>query len=101
MYTNRLVEAYQYNDGYNPIENVPIFSGPTTYEYSNDGIYILVFDELLCYVTKMQHSLINPNQVRFNGINLFNNPVRGEGLYIEVDDESAIPLQFNGTKCVF
>ena len=48
----------------------------------------------------MKHSLINPNQVRFHGIDLFDNPVCDEELFIELDYETAIPLKFKGTKCV-
>ena len=92
---------YPYNDAYDPIENVPIVSSATTYDHHNGGTYILVFHESLYYGIKMQHSLINPNQVRFHRLDLFDNPVCTEKLYIEVDDETAIPLQSKGTKCVF
>ena len=92
---------YPYNDAYDPIENVPIVSGATAYDHPHGGEYILVFHKLLYYGTKMQHSLISSNQVRFHGINFLDNPVRDEELYIEVDDEKSIPLQFKGTKCVF
>ena len=91
---------YSYNDAYNPIENVPIVSGTTAYDHANGSTYIPVFHESLYLGTKMQHSLINPNQVRFNWLDLFNNPVCNEELYIEVDDETATPLQSKGTKCV-
>ena len=92
---------YPYNDAYDPIENVPIVSGATAYDHPHGGEYILVFHKLLYYGTKMQHNVINPNQVPFNRINFLDNPVRDEELYIEVDDEKAIPLQFKGTACVY
>ena len=41
------------------------------------------------------------NQVRFHGLDFFDNPVWNEELYIEVDDETEIPLQFKGDKFVF
>ena len=47
----------------------------------------------------MQHSLINLNQVRFHWIDFFDNPVCDDKLYIEVDNKTATPLQFKGTKC--
>ena len=49
----------------------------------------------------MKHSLVNPNQIRFNGLELFNNPIRDDEMYIEMDDELNIPVQFKGTKCIF
>ena len=49
----------------------------------------------------MNHSLINPNQIRFNGLDFFDNMIRDDELYIEMNDELNIPVQFKGTKCIF
>ena len=49
----------------------------------------------------MQHSLNNKNQVRFHGLDLFDNTVSENELCIKVDDETRNSLQFKGTKCVF
>ena len=48
----------------------------------------------------MKHSLIKPNQIRFSGIDLFENPIRDDDLYIEMDDEFNVPVQLKGTKCI-
>ena len=98
-YANRSTYIYSYNDAYDPIENVPIVSGATAYDHPNGTTYILVFHESMYYGTKMQHSLINPNQVRFHGIDFFDNTVSDNELYIDMDDYTEIPLQFKGTKC--
>ena len=100
-YTNRTADVYPYSDAYEPIENVPIVSGATAYDHPNGNTYILVFNESLYYGQQMKHSLINPNQIRFNGLDFWDNPLRDDELYMELDDDLRIPLQFKGTKCVF
>ena len=77
-YTNRSADVYPYNDAYDPIENVPKVSTATAYNHEDGNTYILVFHESLYYGKKMRHSLINPNQVRFNGLDFFDNPARDE-----------------------
>ena len=49
----------------------------------------------------MKHSLINPNQIRFNGLDFCDNPsMRDENLCIEIDEGLFIDLvaiYFKGT----
>ena len=42
-YTNIAAAVYPYNVAYNQIENITIFSGPTSYDYPNGTTYILIF----------------------------------------------------------
>ena len=64
--------------------------------------FILVFNEALYYGTQLNHSLINPNQVRAYGIPLWDNPNDpARDLTIEVDNSLRIPLQPVGTKLQF
>ena len=49
----------------------------------------------------MKHSRINPNHIRFNGLDLFENPIRDDELYVEMDDELNAPLKFKGTNFIF
>ena len=67
-YTNRTADIYPYNDSYEPVRQVPIVSGATKYDHPNGQSYILIINEVLYYGRKMDHSLINPNQLRHNGI---------------------------------
>ena len=46
----------------------------------------------------MKHSLINLNQIRFNGLDLFDNTICIDGLYIDMDDELNVPVKFKGYK---
>ena len=49
----------------------------------------------------MRHSLINPNQIRFNGLEFYDNPDRDEDFNVELDDDLKIPLRFKEIKCTF
>ena len=80
---------------------MPIVTAATTYDHPNGETYILVINEALYYGTKMDHSLINPNQIRFNGLDFYDNPVRDEELKMQIDDDLYLPLTFKGTKCLF
>ena len=63
---------------------------------------MLVINEALYYGTKLDHFLINPNQVRSYGIYLWDNPFDKEkGLRIEIDNYVDITMQTKGTKAYF
>ena len=49
----------------------------------------------------MKHSLIKPNHIRFNGLDLFVNLICDDELYIEMDDELNVSVQFKGDKYIF
>ena len=101
VYINRSADVYPYNDDYTSIEIVPIVSGATASDQPNGTTYILVFHGSLHYGTKIQHILINKNQVRLHWLDFFYNPVFGDELCIELDGYTEIPLQFKVIKCVF
>ena len=42
-YTNRTADVYPYSNTYEPLENVTIVSGDTTYDHPNGNTYILIF----------------------------------------------------------
>ena len=77
-YTQRTADVYPYDATYAPMSNVPIVTGATAWTDPMDNkTYILVFNESLYYGTKLKHSLINPNQIRHNGIDFWDNPFDG------------------------
>ena len=45
-------------------------------------------------------SFINTNHIKFNVLELFDNMIRENDLYIEMDDELNVAMQFKGTKCI-
>lgn len=102
-YTRRTADVYAYDKSISPIENVPIVSGATAWEDPKSGTsYILVINEALYYGAKLDHSLINPNQVRAFGIDFWDNPYDEErGLTIRVDDSIVVDMHTKGTKVRF
>lgn len=83
--------------------NVPIVTGATAYDDPITGqTIILVFNESLYYGTKLDHSLINPNQIRSYGIDMWDNPYdQDHPMAMHVSDMIIIPLQTYGTKIYF
>jgi len=73
-YTTRLADVYPYDSSYAPIKNVPIVSGVTAYTDCNGIIYILIIHEALYYGDKLDHIIINPNQICHNQIEHWVNP---------------------------
>ena len=102
-YTNRTADVYPYDSSYKPVRSIPIVSGATTYYHPNGKAFILIINEALYYGSKLDHSLINPNQLRHNGIGFWDNPYdHTHKLAIEVYDRDVeIPLYYQGTKLIF
>ena len=71
------------------------------YDHTTKQTYILVINEGLYYGDTLDHSLINPNQVRSYGIPFWDNPFDEQrGLRIELD-YTDVPLRTSGTKIFF
>ena len=83
--------------------NVPIVTGGTAWDDPLTGTtYILVFHEGLFYGPKLDHSLINPNQVRMHGLGYWDNPFDpSHDLSIDINESISIPMEFRGTKLSF
>ena len=94
---------YAYDSSYAPVNNVPIVSGVTAWTNPpTQETILLVFHESLYFGHALDHSLINPNQVRHNHIDYWDNPFDPlHELSIVVDGDLSIPLHFHGTKLTF
>ena len=101
--TYRTADVYAYDTSIQPIENVPIVTAATASDDPESGdTFILVFNEALYYREKLDHSLINPNQIWSYGIPFWDNPFDPEhNLSIEVHPDLTIPLRAFGTKVGF
>ena len=61
--TESIANVYPYNTSYEPLYNVQIVTGASTYTDINTGrLFIIFINEALYYGKTLGHSLINPNQ---------------------------------------
>lgn len=66
--TEQVVDVTPYNKKYEPKTNVPVVKAATVYTESHTGTtYILVMNQAL-YFPDLDHCLLNPNQMRSNGV---------------------------------
>ena len=98
-FTGRVCDVSPYNaDTYTPERDVPIVSAATAYTDQNTGqTYILIINEGLWFGDKLANSLINPNQLRFAGTTVFDNPFDRDNPISIHSDDLVIPLLQSGT----
>ena len=100
-FTNRSATVAPYHSEYQSIQNVPIVSGATVYDNPDNGESILlIVHEGLYFGQTLDHSLLNPNQIRQFGNTYQDNPYSSEPLGITINDIT-IPLTTDGTKILF
>ena len=99
-YTSRECDVSPFRDDYSPIKNVPIVQAGTAYQSEYTGqTHILIFNEALWMGGAMQHTLVNPNQLRYFGIQVQDNLMSSEPLSIIKEDESFnLELKIKGTN---
>ena len=88
-----------YSETYSPTHNVPIVHAATAFQCQHTGqTYILIMNECLWMGKTMQHSLINPNQLRHFGTKIRDDPTsRHPMCLVSPDRDIEIPLQIDGT----
>ena len=104
-FTQIEADVYSYIKDIAPIVGVLIVSGAIAWDDPFTGqTYILVRYEGLYHGNKMDHSLINPNQIRAYGIPLWDNAYdqsRNGELSIELDEAVKVQMKNQGTKILF
>ena len=98
-FTGRVCDVSPYNsDAYDSEKDIPIVTAATAYtDQSNGQVYILVIHEGLWFGDKLAHSLINPNQLRYAGITVHDNPFDRENPVSIRTADVMIPLHVGGT----
>ena len=63
-YTQRTADVFPYDSSYSPITNAPIVTEVTAWDVPKDNsTWLLITNEDLFYGDKLDHSLLNPNQI--------------------------------------
>ena len=98
-YTGRECDVSPFTDSYESINGVPIVTGATAWTSQATGeTFILVFREALWMGEQMNHSLVNPNQMRHYGITVQDNPFSSTQMHLQTEDaEFVLPLHSDGT----
>ena len=98
-YTGQECDVSPYRDDYESIKNVPIVNAATAWQSSITGqTYILVFNEAIWMGDHLDHTLINPNQLRSFGTKVQDDPTSAFPLsIISEDNEFCMELTMNGT----
>ena len=96
-YMGRVCDVSPYIADYEPVKGVPIVCAATAWQSPNTGqVYILGFNEAL-YMPNLNHSLLNPNQLRHHGTVVQDNPVSSAPIHIRTEDASfSMPLEMAG-----
>jgi hypothetical protein len=98
-YTGKQCDVTPYTDAYEAIKSVPIVRAGTAYDHPETGeTFIIVFNEAIWMGDKMDHTLVNPNQLRSYGITVQDNPFAAAPTFISTEDnEFSLPLSCSGT----
>ena len=96
--TGDICEVTPFLDSYEPISEIPlahcgmVWTDPTTMQD-----YLLVSDQMLWFGENLRHSLINPNQIRANGIPVYDDPFDHSNAFGVASDTVFIPFDTMGT----
>ena len=99
QYTGQECDVSPFSDDFKPVKGVPIAHVATAWQSPVSGqTYILVFNEALWMGTTMDHTLLNPNQLRHYGTIVQDNPTLPLPLSIIAEDRSfCMELFMQGT----
>ena len=99
-FTGRACDVIPYNAGaYEPERDIPIICGATAFTCQQSGeTFSLIINEGLYFGDKLEHSLLNPNQLRFSGVVVNDNPFDKAAPLLISTTEIDIPLQISGTN---
>jgi hypothetical protein len=93
-YTGKECDVSLYTEAYEAIKSVPIVQAATVYDNKDIGeTTILILNEAIWMGDQMEHTLINPNQLRAYGITAQDNPFDPAPIFISTEDnEFTLPL---------
>ena len=102
FYTGQHCQAHGFHDELTPINDVPIATVATAWSDQNTGeSFILVIHEALYFGDSMDHSLVNPNQLRAFGIDVYDNPYDIKPMGIQITDNKLLPFRSDGATIYF
>jgi hypothetical protein len=81
--------------------DVPIVNASTAYTNNAGTTVILRFNQILWYGTKLNMSLINPNQIQHYGLAVSDDPTDKDRFFGITTEDFEIPFEMKGTTLYF
>ena len=82
-FTGDQVEVQPYSKEYEAIRNIPIAKCATVWTNPETGQELLLLaDQMLWFGSRLDHSLLNPNQIQEYGLKVYDDPIGEESLRI-------------------
>lgn len=100
-FTGDQVEVQPYSKEYTAIRDIPIAKCATVWTDQDTGTdWLLLADQMLWFGNRLDHSLLNPNQIREFGITVCDNPFDSTKLGLKTT-HIEIPFKMDGTIIYF
>jgi hypothetical protein len=98
-FTGKYCDVSPYTDAYEAMKSVPIIQAVTAYDNPETGeISIIILNEAIWMDDKMDHTLVNPNQLRAFGLTGQYNPFSDAPIFVAMEGhEFMLPLASKGT----
>ena len=92
-FTGNECDVASYTDTYDTIKAVPIYQAATSYGNPETGdTTILILNEAILMGKTMDHTLVNPNQLRAYGMTVQDNPFAEALIFIAIEDHDFMLL---------
>jgi hypothetical protein len=99
--TGQSCDVSGFHQDFDSIKDVPVAQVATAMTMDNGEVIVLVINEALWFGKTMDHSLINPNQIRAFGIDVSDNPFDESKDFGINHDECFIPFDTAGSTVYF
>ena len=98
-FTGKECDVAPYNDAYKTIEEVPIVQSDTAYDNPETGeTSIIIINKAIWMDETMDHTLVNPKQLRAYGMTVQDNPFAEASIFIATEKHDfMLTLSSKGT----
>eukprot|EP00956_Cyclotella_meneghiniana_P012523 scaffold17820_cov42-Cyclotella_meneghiniana.AAC.5 len=99
--TGQTCDVSGFHQSFDAIHDIPVAQVATAMTLENGETVILIINEALYFGNQMDHSLVNPNQIRAYGIDVSNNPYDRERDFGIQHDDCFVPFSTEGSTVYF
>jgi hypothetical protein len=101
-YTGDFCDVTPYSADFQPLTNIPVVNASTVFTDDVTGeTVILRFNQVIWYGSRLDMSLINPNQIRHSGLVVSDDPMDKTRTFGVTGDGFHIPFSMQGTTVYF